>query len=194
MRHTILPALLLFCLMGTECIAQTKPREKKHHMVLYGGLGPNFYFNNLVLAKDQVNEFNYTTSVRLMWEPEHRLSLGVETGYNRLYTIKTTSGTNNEIRIVNSAIPLHAVVSMKFFKQFYGCFILGPSIIQNKLSSTLAGDNYASVVSLGDFGLAAGYRKKINNKISIGTELKWFLSTKLEDKNLSALFVMGYHF
>jgi len=39
--------------------SSTSSDKKVRHWVFYGGIGPNIYFNNLVLAKDQVNVLNY---------------------------------------------------------------------------------------------------------------------------------------
>ena len=68
-----------------EVYAQTGDAAvKKHRWTVSGGIGPNYFINNLQLAKDKVTELNYSFVARLMWEPEYFLSLGVETGYNRL--------------------------------------------------------------------------------------------------------------
>src|SRR4051794_22074063 len=108
----------LICCSVVHGLAQSTVSvpEKYHPFTLYVGAGPNYYFNNLVLAKDKVNEVNYSIVGRLMWEPKHKLSLGVETGYLRLYHIKSSSSANGDLRIVNVAIPIQIVISMKFWK------------------------------------------------------------------------------
>src|SRR5712675_3203018 len=103
-RHLALQFTLVFliCVFSISSMAQSNSKApKKRHFVFYGGIGPNFYFNNLVLAKDQVNALNYSFVGRIMWEPEHQLSIGFESGYNRLYTIHTS-----DVHIINGAIPL----------------------------------------------------------------------------------------
>ena len=112
----------------------TSKSLKKRKFTLYTGLGPNFYFNNLVISKDYVRELNYAFVTRFMWEPEHFLSLGFETGYNRLYSIKESPNANSQIKINNAAIPIQLVVSMKFLKDFYGSFTMGQSILLNNVS------------------------------------------------------------
>jgi hypothetical protein len=72
---------ILVSTIGFNCVAQTTDSasvKKNHRFTLYAGVGPNFYFNNLVLAKDDVNELSYSFVGRIMWEPEHNLSLGIE--------------------------------------------------------------------------------------------------------------------
>ena len=82
---------ILISIFSVQAVAQSTSSDKKiRHWVFYGGVGPNIYFNNLVLGKDQAsNELNYSFVGRIMWGPEHRLSIGFESGYNRLYTIHT---------------------------------------------------------------------------------------------------------
>jgi hypothetical protein len=163
--------------------------EKKHAFTIYGGLGPNIYFNNLVLAKDDVKEINYSFAARFMWEPEYLLSLGFETGYIRLYTVSPKEAPG--VDISNYAIPLHIIVSMKFLKRFYFNFGSGQTILLNKVSSETETNN-ASSVSLGDFTGTLGYRKKFENRLSIGVETKFFFASKLDDKNMAFLFMVGY--
>ena len=188
--------ILLVC-SANRCMAQeavSKKPAKTARFILYAGLGPNFYFNNLVLAKDEVNEFNYAFVARFMWEPEYFLSIGFETGYNKLYTVSAGKGTANELHIVNAAIPLQGVVSMKFLKHFYGNFTMGQSILLNKVSRANKEDDKATTFSLSDFGLAFGYRKPVGEKWYLGTELKGYYSTKLNDKNIGLVFMAGYRF
>jgi hypothetical protein len=182
-------------IVGAQDLSTSKV-VKKHKFTLYAGLGPDFYFNNLVVSKDFVHELNYAFVTRFMWEPEHFLSLGFETGYNGLYSIKE-SFPNSAVKIVNAAIPLHLVISMKFLQHFYGNFTMGQSILLNYVTTTNAGvtnKNNATTVSLGDFGLGVGYRKSINERFYLGAELKGFYSSKLDDQNIGLIFMTGYKF
>ncbi|HEV8513836.1 MAG TPA: hypothetical protein VGQ59_11185, partial [Cyclobacteriaceae bacterium] len=76
---------ILMCCSILQSTAQDKnAHEKKdRHFTVYGGIGPSYYFNNLVVGKQGVNELGYSVVGRFMWEPEYFLSLGVETGYFR---------------------------------------------------------------------------------------------------------------
>jgi hypothetical protein len=158
-------------------------------------MGPNFYFNNLVLAKDYVNQYNFSFAGRIMWEPEYNICLGIESGYYLLYSLDLYYGAaNGNVQIINSAIPIQIVVSMKFFENYYCSFSLGQSILKNKVSTTNFGDANASTFSLGDYGASIGYKHLINNRIFLGTEVKGFYSSKLNDKNIALLFTSGFRF
>ncbi len=190
--RTFVVYILLAALACTAGNAVAQQAAKPSKFTLYAGLGPNYYFNNLGLAKEQVNEFNYAFVARFMWEPEYFLSIGFETGYNKLYTVKAGMGTPNEIHIVNAAVPLQGVVSMKFFQHFYGSFTMGQSILLNKVSSPGKGEENASTFSMSDFGAAIGYRKAAGRKWYLGSELKGYYSGKLQDRNIGLVFMAGY--
>jgi hypothetical protein len=184
--------IIFILLIGVACNCIAQQPVKPSKFTLYAGLGPNYYLNNLVVAKDQVNELNYTFVARFMWEPEYFLSVGFETGYNKLYTMKAGVGTANEIQIVNTAVPLQGVVTMKFFQHFYGSFTMGQSILLNKVTSPTKGEESASTFSMSDFSAAIGYRKAISPKWFLGSELKGYYSGKLQDRNIGLVFMAGY--
>jgi hypothetical protein len=183
--------VLLLFISSFHTLAQSATVEKKklRHIVFYGGIGPNIYFNNLVLAKNEVNTFNYSVVGRIMWEPEYRLSLGFESGYNRLYTIN-----NSLVHIINGAVPLQFVVSIKFLKTFYGNFSYGRTILINKVDSPTYGNFDATAISLADVTLTVGYKRKLNERFSLGPELKYYYASKANDNNIALVFMCGYHF
>src|SRR4030095_14338510 len=80
-------ALLIIFSQNVSAQSADNPDGKRHNFSFYLGVGPNVYFNNLVVGKDYVNAINYSISGRIMWEPQYLLSLGIESGYNRLYTL-----------------------------------------------------------------------------------------------------------
>ena len=178
-------------------MAQTKDATsaKTHHFTFYAGVGPNYYFNNLVIAKNKVNEFSYSFIGRIMWEPKHNVSLGIESGYNRLYSVDADlPAPRGNVHIVNVAIPIRIVVSMKFFQNFYANFNMGQSILLNKVSSSDYGTFDASSISLGDFGLDIGYKRLINDRVYLGSEIKGSYSSKLQDRNIALVFFCGFRF
>src|SRR4051812_39802614 len=114
----ILFIFLFFIAKSSKAQADSMMKEKVRRFSLNLGAGPSYFFNNVVTGKDLVNEWSYAIVFRGMWEPEHFLSLGFETGYYQLYTA-TAKGTANTLKIVNYAIPLHLIVSMNLVKKIY---------------------------------------------------------------------------
>lgn len=186
--HKVLTVLLL-CLVSFQAAAQMDS-SRKHRFTIYGGVGPNYYFNNLVVAKNFVNEFNYSFVGRIMWEPEHRLSLGIESGYYRLYTLNFNGPLHS--KIVNSAVPIQLVIGMRIHKSFYANFSMGLSILTNDVTTNFAGDYDAKAVSAADFTVTLGYKKMLNERFSLGAETKVFYSSHAVDGNIALAFVAGY--
>lgn len=172
--------------------AQGDGAARTHRWVVYGGLGPNIYFNNLEIARDKVKPVNYTFVARLMWEPEYFIRIGIETGYNQLYRMSGNNPATGEVSIVNSIVPIQGVISMKFSEHIYGNFNLGFGILYNNVSTDKLGNFDASVTSLGDFAAAIGYRKDAGERFTIGGELRGYYSGKLQDTNLALVFMAGY--
>ncbi len=198
-KALLLGSVLLMVLASTFALhaqdLSNATKTKKHRFSIYAGMGPSYYFNNLEVSKQYVREFNFALVTRFMWEPGHNLSLGLETGYNGLYSIKEKPTVVSEAKISNAAIPIQLVISMKFLQDFYGSFTMGQSILLNKVyTKTPLGEqrSTATNLSLGDFGLAAGYKKAISPHIYLGAELKGFYSSKLDDKNLGLVFMTGF--
>jgi hypothetical protein len=192
LRFSILVILILFSYYSIVAQSANDNKPIKRRFALYMGIGPNYYFNNLVVGKNQVNEFNYTFVTRIMWEPEHLLSVGLETGYIRLYTLKSSAPAN--ARINNSAIPIHLVISMRFLRNWYFNWSMGQSALLNRVHSDTYGDLHATSWSLADFGATLGYKYKFNSRFSLGIETKFFYSTGNMDRNIALVFLAGYKF
>ena len=190
-KWILLLAVACFCMQALSVMAQEKAPVPpgKHKFALYIGAGPNLFFNNLVVGKEFVKEFNYSFTGRFMWEPEHHLSLGIESGYYCLYRVEDENYP--DARIDNYAIPIMLVVNMKFLKTFYFNFASGQSILKNKVSHPL-GDVNASTLSLGDFSGSLGYKRQWKDWITLGVETKFYYSSKLNDKNVALLFLAGF--
>ena len=185
-------SMFLFLLISLVAVSQEQSpvKQKKGRWVAYVSAGPNYYFNNIVVGKDLVNEFNYTATFKLMWEPEFRVSLGVETGYYRLYTANGTG--QGKLHIVNSATPVHFVAAMNLWKSYYFDLTIGPSFLSNKVHTDSYGDFNGSSVSLADFSGTLSYRFKWKGKFRLGFGPKFFYSSHLNDQSLALVVMAGY--
>lgn len=182
-------ALLLLALVSWQASAQMDS-TMKHRFTVYAGVGPNYYFNNLVLFKSLVNELNYSVVGRIMWEPEHRLSVGIEAGYYRLYTLNFPGVLNT--KIANTAVPIQVVIGMRIHRNFYTNLSMGFSFLTNDVTTNFAGDFDARALSAADFTLTLGYKKMISDRFSLGAETKLFYSSHAVDGNVALAFVAGY--
>ncbi|WCT14943.1 outer membrane beta-barrel protein [Mucilaginibacter jinjuensis] len=191
-KQIIWVMVLIVCTVNAVGQTPDYSKPKKSNFAVYAGLGPNYYFNNLEIGKGYINKFNYSWTGRVMWEPGHLLSLGIETGYYRLYTFNTPQP--NPVHIANTAIPIQIVLSMKFLQNFYVNFAMGQAVLLNKIHTENSGDINASSFSVADFSGTVGYRHRLSSRFSIGTEAKYYYSSGYVDRNIALLFVGGYRF
>jgi hypothetical protein len=195
MRIHKLIIAVVFILITGRSVAQNGEGEtgKYHKFSLYAGAGPSYFINNLVIAKDDVSNFKYAISARVMWEPQHSfVALGFETGYFRLYSVKSRS-PQPKADITNSSIPLMFVVSMKFSKKFYANWGMGQSITFNKVSNTDSSYDFnASTWSFSDFTATFGYRFVQKPNISYAAELKGYYSSGYQNATIALLFIVGF--
>jgi len=168
--------------------------SKKNKFAFYAGVGPSYYFNNLAVSQKYVNPWNYSVTGRLMWQPGHLLSLGIESGYYRLYTDNFSSQSFGNTRITNIAIPIQIVVSTSLLKNYYVDFSMGQTRFINQVDNSSLGKINTGSWSFADFGVAAGYKHVFKSGIFIGAETKFFHSTKYKDSNMSLMFMTGFNF
>jgi hypothetical protein len=201
MRIKTLIIVVSACFITCHSMAQNESdgSGKYRKFAVYGGVGPSYFFNNVIIGKNQVNPWGYEFSARVMWEPEHSfLSLGIETGYFRLYSASGTlsdslSGQQSNVHVSNSSIPIQFVVSMKFTKQLYADWAMGQSITFNKVSASGITTNHnANTTSLADFTATVGYRFIQKSRISYAAELKGFYSSSYANQTLAIVFIVGY--
>ena len=190
--HKLIIAVSLSLITGRS-LAQNGEGEtgKYHKFSVYAGAGPSYFINNLVILKNDVSNFKYAISARVMWEPQHSfVALGFETGYYRLYSVKSSQPKGD---VTNSSVPLMFVVSMKFSKKFYANWGMGQSITFNKVSNTDSSYNYnASTWSFSDFTATFGYRFVQKPTISYAAELKGYYSSGYENATIALLFIVGF--
>lgn len=154
--------------------------------------GPNYYFNNLEIFKDNLEPLNFSFYGKIMWNTRYRLSFGIESGFVRLYRLNDfTAGSTSEIHM--TAIPVHAAIEMKLNKQFYANFSFGPSFIRNTLTST-KGEQVTHTFSISDISFGFGYRHQFKNEMFLGVETKFFYSSKSEDRSIALPVFVGINF
>jgi len=194
--HKIIIAVSI-CFVAVRSMAQSEQPVKYRKFSLYAGAGPSYFINNLITFKNDVNSFNYAFSFRAMWEPQHSfVSLGIETGYYRLYTVNSTVNTNGgtyNATVKNYAVPIQLCVSMKFSKNVYANWSMGQSFLTSKVSAPGSTNNFnSSAVSLSDLSATIGYRFIQKERISYAAELKGFYSAAYDNTTISLLFIVGF--
>ena len=159
-------------------------------VVTVGG-GLSYYATHLrvppALEQTQVSRFGVPASLRLMWYPDHRLRVGLETGWTTMYNYRgQVSG--EPVHVYVSAIPVLLVFSMPLawlrgsdrsvFRRLSATAGTGVYLNQSRLD--YAGTVLSHTTSLGWMG-ALTYTQPIGRRFRIAGELKWFDAVAVEN-------------
>lgn len=181
-----------FCLVEMHGHGQEK---QPNNFSVSAGVGWFYYVNTLKTQANRVVKDQIGFSSRLLWEPEHRLSLGGEVGYYTIYTVKIDSaGTNSPIGEARlSAIPILLCFKIRITPHLYVAGGQGLSVLVSHI--TAYGSTIESTkLSLADVNLSVLYRRPINDRFRIEGELKYLHFGKTEDFGFSLQAVVYYLF
>lgn len=158
----------------------------------YAGVGYARFMTDMDL--DGLYQNGYNAKIRLMWTPEHLLSVGLESGYHYLYSYEANLvdpeyGTTN----VNSsltAVPLFFVAAMKILPSVELLAGIGPTFLNTYFDSygVETGSNQTST----SYFVAGRYEHPLNESLAIGGEINYYHINKIEDATLSLQFILSY--
>jgi hypothetical protein len=167
-------------------------QSQNYYLNVQGGVG----YARFITDMDQtgLDQNGIISSFRIMWEPEHLLLIGLESGYNSLYTyeesdLETDFGTT-DAKSSLSSIPLFFVISMKIIPSINLMAGFGPSYL--KTSFDAFGWQTKSTQISTSFYVAAAYNYPLNHNLSVGGEFRWYQIRKIEDGTLSLQLTLGY--
>ena len=183
MRQSILFLLLLAS--HVQALAQDAPKTSKFSV--YASVGPSLYLNNFDYFSKFVDPFHYNFTARIMWEPKYRISIGLKSGYHKIYTVNFNGPNNGKFTL--SAIPIQTLFTMRLFKGSYALFGMGPSLYYNNIVTSKGDVLNASFYSLADISAGFGYIQRSRDKLSFGAEFEYFFSSKSNENLLSLSFI-----
>ena len=180
-RKTLVISFVMV-LFSLALFSQQEDSVKVHlnHYTFTIGTGWTHYVNNLEYGdKDMKNDFA-GVSFKFFWEPEYRLSLGLETGYYKLFKITNQINQDTTVDIDRSLVPFLLLVRMRIVDNVYLGAGMGMSFITNK--ATGAGQEIKTTMnSLANFELTGSYIYPLSKHWLVGGDLKVFYSGTLED-------------
>lgn len=158
------------------------------------GTGISHYINTLQddPQRTALRQNFSCSSFRFMWEPEHRISLGIETGYYKVYEVQLSDSKQVNTASL-SIIPILFRVQMRIFKRFYASVATGISIHNSKVNA-LGNQSDSQVLGFSNLQLSAGYIYPITKQFGLGLEAKFLSENKTEDMVLSFEAVARYQF
>lgn len=181
-RKQIIIILLIFLSLPSLYAAKkdsTKVASLNHYSLTVG-VGWAHYVNTLEIGKDNASINSAGVSLKFFWEPEHRLSLGLETGFYRLYKVKMSTETDAQGEATMSAMPLLLNIRMRIVDNFYLSAGGGLAIMFNKVN--LGGEKINSnILSLSNFQVSGSYIYPLTNHWQVGGEVKVLTFGKTAD-------------
>lgn len=189
--------IVLMCFLEHFCVAQNtwNTRDSVARGVsIYVSTGVSHYINTLQLDPSRVGlKQNFScSSFKFMWEPEHRLSLGVETGYYKVYEVQLVEGKDINTASLN-VIPILFCVQMRVFKRFFAAIGTGISIHHSQVNYL---NNHAEsqTLAFSNLQFSAGYIHPITKQFGIGLQAHFLSENKTEDMIGSLQAVIRYQF
>ena len=158
------------------------------------GTGMSHYINTLQddPQRTALRQNFSCSSFRFMWEPEHRLSLGIETGYYKIYEVQLSDSKQVNTASL-SVIPILFRVQMRVFKRFYASAATGISI-HHSLVNALGNQSDSETMGFSNLQFSVGYIYPITKQFGLGLETKFLSENKTEDMVLSFEAVARYQF
>ncbi len=182
----------LVLLVGCPMIAPAQESDTTYSVSVSLGVGYSRFITDLDI--DGVNKNGFTGTIRVMWEPEHLLSVGLETGYIHLYSFEQTNVTTEfgtgDVSSSLTAVPIRAAFSMRILESVKLTLGLGGFLLMSRVT-TPDNETSATQYSTGGF-VAASYMKKIGQNLHLGGELQYSLINKIQDSTLGIQLTLAY--
>jgi hypothetical protein len=149
---------------------------------------------------ESLDQNGFCGSLRLIWHPEHLLSVGIETGYQKLYSINPKIDVPEfgtyDVKASMFAVPIFIVFTMRAFPESIpnlnilfapGIFILLNSgeAFNEEIQSSQISNGFTSGVS---------YLQPISEIFAIGGEIKYSQIAKIQDSDISIQLMLSYKF
>jgi len=184
-RYIIAGLLCLFGVWTASCQTNDSIPKTRSHFTLAAGAGWSHYFANmdLVPAKQVQKDF-IGTSFRFMWEPEYRLSLGLETGFYRIFRVDSTIASEYNMKSRMNVVPLFLVIRMRIVDNFYLSVAPGLALQYTKITG-IGPDITSHQLSLANFEVTASYLYPLSKLFLVGGEARYMYFGKTDDAMLS---------
>lgn len=183
---------ILIALIVISSVTLPQQNEKTYSISTELGAGYSRYFTTM--DYNDLNQNGFSGTVRVMWNPEHLLSIGLESGYQYLYSLDV-SDYDTEFGITNVkasmySVPVFIVFAMKVLPNIKLTAGSGAYLLFN--SGEVFGDDLSSnQISIGAH-VGASYTYPINNSMAIGGELLYSYFSKLQDQTVAIQFLFVY--
>ncbi|MBD2699773.1 hypothetical protein IC229_03935 [Spirosoma sp. BT702] len=168
-------------------------------IVVTAGTGLSYYSTHLgvppTLEAARVSRFGFPGTIRVMWYPDHRLRVGLETGWTTLYSYRGfIAGERSQVYVSTTPILLMFAMPLGWLTGTERSFarrmsIMGGTgvyIVRSRL-------NYGNIVNASTYSTGwmagASYAQPVGRRFRAAVELKWYDAVASEN----AAFVAEVH-
>ncbi len=191
-RYLRVLVVSLVLLLGCPMMTHAQESDTTYAVSLYLGAGYSRFVTDLDIPG--LNKNGFTGTVRVMWEPEHLLSVGLETGYIHLYSFEQTNAATEfgtaDVSSSLSAVPIRTTFSMRIVESVKLTLGLSGFLLFSRVT-TPDNETSATQYSTGVF-VAASYMRKIGHRLHLGGEVQYSLINKIQDNALGIQLVLAY--
>lgn len=184
---------ILGCLLFLLSVTDIRSQETLYKVNITFGGGYSYYISSLQI--DKLKKFQPGFTTRIMWQPEHKLRVGIESGYQKLYSLfregffSPEYGTTDvDLRL--SAIPILLVFSMEIHPGVEIDAGIGEYILLTYVNSY--NNTVVSYSFTNGFLLGGSYHFPLTNSLQIGATFRWLYFSKIEDALTSLQFSVKY--
>jgi hypothetical protein len=185
----------IFILLALLAFPQQNQHEKTHtsHYSLLMGIGWTHYFNNLDYGDQNMRKDFTGISIQSYWEPEYKLSLGVETGYYKLFEVRNKLTQDITAEVDRTAVPILLLVRMRIIDNFYLGAGFGVALIKNLASGTSVKIT-TNTWSLSNYKAAASYLYPVKTRLKLGGEMNLYNYGNINDWMYSIQALISFRF
>ena len=185
---------ILIAVIVISSVALPQLNDTTYSLSTEIGVGYSRYFTTM--DYDDLNQNGFSGTVKVMWNPEHLLSIGLETGYQQLYSLDVsdydTEFGNTNVSASMHTVPIFIVFAMKVLPNIKLSAGSGVYLLFN--SGEAFGDELNSnQISIGAH-MGISYTYPINNSMAVGGELLYSYFSKLQDQTVAIQFLFVYDF
>jgi|WetSurMetagenome_2_1015567.scaffolds.fasta_scaffold31630_4 hypothetical protein len=163
--------LILILISTSVWFASAQSKDSTYKILIESGGG---YGLSKDSASQSVTRYGFSGMLRIMWKPDHRLKVGIETGWLRIASLDEEE-IKNEFGTVKLNASLNAIPVMAVFDMDIWRLNLYTGLGYYYVLSTISVENEKITNTKWNIGfyLALAYKYPISEKIKLCGDLKW---------------------
>lgn len=173
----------LLVLFHTRLPGMDSEEAKPYYLNTYFGGGGSLF--NTDMENTGLIKKGFGGMFRIMWQPEHLLRLGIESGFYHVYDYKGRGTERSEASM--NTLPVHLAFMMELFRNFEINFGFGTSLLF--ITFERGADYSESTQYSSSMSLSASYLLPLSEGFKLGAEGKYYYLGKIKDSNLSLMIV-----